>query len=65
MIWSIIWVVSVVYVIIRLIISNTNKSHDGVTGNTPAFDAIIFICGAPFFALVDLAARWFTLIRNK
>ncbi|MEI6297065.1 MAG: hypothetical protein WCO84_05490 [bacterium] len=65
MIWLMIWLLSIVYVIYKMIGSNDKKSLDGVIGNTPGFDAIIFIWGAPFFMLVDLAARWITYIKSK
>jgi len=65
MIWGIIWIVSIIYVITRMIGSNKKKSLDGVIGNTPGFDAIIFVWGAPFFALVDLGARWISHMKHK
>lgn len=65
MIWGIIWIVSIIYVITRMIESNKKKSLDGVIGNTPGFDAIVFVWGAPFFALVDLGARWINHMRHK
>jgi hypothetical protein len=65
MIIGIIWVISIVYVIARMLKSNNKKSLDGVIGNTPGFDAVIFIWGAPFFALIDLGARWITYMKEK
>jgi hypothetical protein len=65
MIWVIVWLVSITYIIYRMIGSNDKKSLDGVIGNTPGFDSIIFIWGAPFFTLVDLLARWITYIKSK
>ncbi len=65
MIWLIFWLASIAYVIHRMIGSNDRKSLDGVIGITPGFDAIIFIWAAPFFMLVDLAARWITYIKSK
>ena len=65
MILLLIWLVSITYVIHRMIGSNDKKSLDGVIGNTPGFDAIIFIWAAPFFMVVDLTARWVTYIKSK
>ena len=65
MILGTIWIISSIYIIYKMIKSNERKSLDGVHGTTPGFDAIVFICGAPFFALVDLGLSWFSYIKYK
>ncbi len=59
MIIGIIWVISAIYCLVRLYKGYGNRSLDGVIGVTPGFDTIVFVIGAPFFASVDLAIRWY------
>ncbi len=59
MIYWIVWIVSAIYCLVRLFKSYNKRSLDGVIGVTPAFDTIVFIVGAPLFAVVDLAIRWY------
>jgi hypothetical protein len=48
------YLITVPYVIWRLIKRYDKTSLDGVIGPTPGFDGIMFILGAPFWTVIDL-----------
>lgn len=56
------YLISVPYVIWRIIKRYNKTSLDGVIGTTPGFDGIIFICGAPFWMIVDLIISWVMMV---
>lgn len=55
------YLISVPYVIWRMIKRYSKTSIDGVTGMTPGFDSLIFVSTAPFWMVVDLIATWVIL----
>ena len=55
------YLISVPYVIWKLIKRNKKTSLDGVIGITPGFDGLVFIGTAPFWMLADLIATWVIL----
>lgn len=52
------YLISVPYVIWRMIKRYSKTSLDGVIGTTPGFDTIIFVGAAPFWMVVDLIITW-------
>lgn len=52
------YLISVPYVIWRIIKRYSKTSLDGVIGTTPGFDSVIFIAAAPFWMVVDLVITW-------
>jgi hypothetical protein len=64
MIWWIIWIVSAIYCFVRLFKGYKKRSLDGVIGVTPGFDALIFLAGAPLFAIIDLGITWYNRVHK-
>lgn len=61
--WGLVWVVSIIYNYIHLIPAYEKHSLDGVIGNTPGFDAVVFTVGAPLFASADLLISAYKRLR--
>lgn len=56
------YLISIPYVIWRIIKRYEKTSFDGVIGATPGFDFTIFITFAPFWMAADLIATWSIMI---
>jgi len=59
---TLIWILSVVYCIWKLIKGYKRNSMDGVTGVTSGLETIMILIFAPLFMAVDLVVTWVMII---
>jgi hypothetical protein len=65
MIFTLIYIVSIIYCLAKLSKRTDDRSLGGGIGETPGLDTLMVIVLAPFLAIVDLIISGIILIRKK
>lgn len=59
------YLISIPYVIWRMITRYNKTSLDGIIGTTPGFDTVIYVGAAPFWAVLDLIVTGIMMIIRR
>ena len=65
MTFALIYIVSIIYCLYKLVQRASDKSMGGGIGETPALDTLMVLVLAPFLAFVDLLISVINFIKRK